>query len=284
MIALAPWREAVTYRDTWPHEYVVVAKDGQQELLAAFHHRISQGEGIECRFFHSVQEYLFLGQHRYWALQDGDEIILNRALLYKDRRDFVIREGDTGDRGERMSEIEREDTENMPDIGNDDETVNDEQASELGRIQYVENIRAVWPNEAEDFTPWLAENLDALGWELGLELELVEMEKAVGSFFLDILARDGDGGLVAIENQLELTDHGHLGQLLTYAAGCEANIMVWVSPWFRAEHREAINRINRLASSGMKFYGVEVRCIKIGDSLTAPDFRVIAAPSDWGWV
>ena len=74
MIARAPWREAVTYRDTWPHEYVVVEKDGQQELLAAFHHRISQGEGVECRFFHRTQKYLFLGEYKYWALQDGDEM------------------------------------------------------------------------------------------------------------------------------------------------------------------------------------------------------------------
>ena len=98
MIARAPWREAVTYRDTWPHEYVVVEKDGQQELLAAFHHRVSRGEGVECRFFHRTQDYLFLGEYKYWALRGDDDVILNRALLYKDRRDFVIREGDTGDR------------------------------------------------------------------------------------------------------------------------------------------------------------------------------------------
>lgn len=99
LIARAPWREAVTYRDTWPHEYVVVEKDGQQELLAAFHHRVSRGEGVECRFFHWTQKYLFLGEYEYWALQDGDDdVILNRGLLYKDRRDFVIWEGDTGER------------------------------------------------------------------------------------------------------------------------------------------------------------------------------------------
>ena len=94
MIALAPWREAVTYRDTWPHEYVVVEKDGQQELLAAFSHRISRGEGVECSFFHRTQKYLFLGEHKYWTMAGDDDVILNRALLYKDRRDFVIREGD----------------------------------------------------------------------------------------------------------------------------------------------------------------------------------------------
>ena len=100
LIARAPWREAVTYRDTWPHEYVVVNKDGQRELLDAFLHRISQGEGVECQFFHRTQKYLFLGDHKYWALQDGDETILNRALLYKDRRDFRIQQGDTGKRDE----------------------------------------------------------------------------------------------------------------------------------------------------------------------------------------
>ena len=249
MIVRAPWREAVTYRDTWPHEYVVVKKDGQQELLAAFLHRISRGEGVECRFFHQTQKYLFLGEYKYWALQDGDETILNRALLYKDRRDFVIREGDTGKR-EELEEV----TEDV-------------------------NVRELWPYEDRDFTPWLANNLDILGKELGMELEFVSLEEPVGPFYLDILAKDANSGaLVAIENQLEWTDHTHLGQLLTYAAGCDANVAVWVTTWVGYEHGEAINRLNEWTGGKVEFYGVEIEATKRGDSPPEPRFRLVASP------
>lgn len=107
LIANAPWREAVTYRDTWPHEYVVVNRDGQQELLAAFCERIERGEGVECRFFHQTRPYLFLGDYKYWIMVDCSDVdldaedhVLNRARLYRDRRDFVIQAGDTGRRGD----------------------------------------------------------------------------------------------------------------------------------------------------------------------------------------
>ena len=100
LIDRAPWREAVTYRDSWPHEYVVIQKDAQQELLAAFCDRILRGEGVQCRFFHQVRPYLFLGDYKYWIMDEVEEIepetydsVLNRALLYRDRRDFVIQPG-----------------------------------------------------------------------------------------------------------------------------------------------------------------------------------------------
>ena len=103
LIAQAPWREAVTYRDSWPHEYVVIKKDAQHNLLAAFCERIARGEGVECWFFGWKRRYLFLGGHKYWTMTecpdidlDADDYVLNRALLYRDRRDFEIREGDTG--------------------------------------------------------------------------------------------------------------------------------------------------------------------------------------------
>lgn len=105
LIADAPWREAVTYRETWPHEYVVVKRDGQEALLAAFCERIERGEGVECRFFHQKRKYLFLGDYKYWTMTECPDIdldvgdyVLNRALLYRDRRDFEIRKGDTGKR------------------------------------------------------------------------------------------------------------------------------------------------------------------------------------------
>ena len=110
LIARAPWREAVTYRETWPHEYVVVKRDGQQALLAAFCQRIQRGEGVEGRFFHQPRQYLILGEYRYWTMTDcaemdldNEEYVLNRAPLFKDRRDFIIREGDTASREERNS-------------------------------------------------------------------------------------------------------------------------------------------------------------------------------------
>ena len=103
LIAQAPWREAVTYRDSWPHEYVMVKRDGQRDLLAAFCERIARDEGVECRFFGWNRRYLFLGDHKYWTMTEcpdmdleADDYALNRALLYRDRRDFEIREGDTG--------------------------------------------------------------------------------------------------------------------------------------------------------------------------------------------
>ena len=103
LIANAPWREAYTYRDTWPHEYVVAKKDGQEELMAAFCERISRGEGVECQFFPQTRPYLFIGDYKYWIMVDCNDIdleagdhVLNRARLYRDRRDFVIQQGDTG--------------------------------------------------------------------------------------------------------------------------------------------------------------------------------------------
>ena len=109
LIARAPWREAVTYRETWPHEYVLIKQDKQRELLAAICARIANGEGIEGRFFNRTSAYLFIGEYKYWPYTPCDEIdldatedevVLNRAPLYRDRRDFVIRAGDTGIREE----------------------------------------------------------------------------------------------------------------------------------------------------------------------------------------
>ena len=107
LIARAPWREAVTYRETWPHEYVLTEKDDQRELLEAVCARLRAGEGVRCRFFAMRNTYLFVGNHKYWlmvdyhdvdAYNDEGDYVLNRALLYHDRRDFIIQPGDTGKR------------------------------------------------------------------------------------------------------------------------------------------------------------------------------------------
>lgn len=103
LIQAAPWREAVTYRDTWPHEYVLSIKDQQEELFQAVCTRMCQGEGTTCYFFKTEHTYLFIGDYKYWFMTPCHEIpkptnidyVLNRAKLYRDRRDFVIRDGDT---------------------------------------------------------------------------------------------------------------------------------------------------------------------------------------------
>ena len=106
MIGRAPWREAVTYRETWPHEYVLSRKDGQRELIELVCARFRAGEGVEGTFFGRSNTYLFIGDCKYWLmthwevldLDDGQDYVLNRARLYRDRRDFVIQTGDTGRR------------------------------------------------------------------------------------------------------------------------------------------------------------------------------------------
>ena len=105
LIARAPWREAVTYRETWPHEYVLTEKDEQRELLAVVCERFRSGEGVPSRFFRMENEYLFIGGYKYWLMTDYNDIdpyndegdyVLNRAPLYRDRRDFVVQTGDSG--------------------------------------------------------------------------------------------------------------------------------------------------------------------------------------------
>ena len=144
-------------------------------------------------------------------------------------------------------------------------------------------VRTKWRSEAHDFTPWLAENLHLLGDEIGMTLELVQMEKPIGPFSLDILAKESNSGeRVAIENQLEGTDHSHLGQLLTYAAGCEAKVAIWVAPDFVYQHAEALHRLNEWTSQEVRFYGVKVEVTRrAGDSGLEPRLRTVVYPGGW---
>lgn len=152
----------------------------------------------------------------------------------------------------------------------------------LGRLRHVANARDVWISEAGDFTPWLAENLDVLADELGMTLTLVSVEVPVGDFRLDIQATSGDGHSVIIENQLERTDHAHLGQLLTYASGLEAATVVWVAPKFRDDHRRALDWLNERTDTGVEFFGVEITVVQIGETgPRAPVFTVVARPNGW---
>lgn len=146
-------------------------------------------------------------------------------------------------------------------------------------------VRDYWGHEALEFTPWLAqrENLDLLGQALELtELEVVGTEQAVGPFRADILCREiGSDGLVLIENQLGRTDHSHLGQIITYAAGLGASKVVWVAPAFTEEHRAALDWLNRITHEDFHCFGVQVELWRIGDSALAPRFHVVAKPNDW---
>lgn len=152
----------------------------------------------------------------------------------------------------------------------------------LGRIEKIDDLSKVWPHEAADFTPWLAEHISELGEALGLELELQDQEAPVGSFSLDLLARESaTNRTVIIENQLKPTDHGHLGQLLTYAGGYDANVIVWVAKNFRDEHRQAIDWLNQRTDEDTKFFGVAVELWKIDTSRPAPHFNVVSAPNEW---
>ena len=155
--------------------------------------------------------------------------------------------------------------------------------SKLGRLQKVE-LRDIWESESTDFTPWLAqeENIQLLGSSIGIDLVVEKVEQQVGPFRADILCRDeGNDNLVLIENQLEKTDHKHLGQLLTYATGTKAVSIVWVAADFTDEHRAALDWLNSITDENFNFFGLEVELYKIGDSPVAPHFKVICQPNDW---
>lgn len=154
----------------------------------------------------------------------------------------------------------------------------------LGRIERVD-LRSIWTSEDRHFTPWLAqsENLEILGEALGIELELEAQEKDVGPFRADILCKNTaeKDSWVVIENQIEKTDHKHLGQLLTYAAGLRASTIVWISAQFSEEHRAALDWLNQLTDKTVRFFGLEVELWKIGDSPAAPRFNIVCQPNDW---
>lgn len=142
--------------------------------------------------------------------------------------------------------------------------------------------REVWINEAHDFTPWLSQNLDLLGSALDMDLEFVRTESSVGSYSCDIEALEtGTKRRVVIENQLEQTDHSHLGQLLTYAAGLDATVVIWISTKVRDEHREAIDFLNRHTREGLDFFAIALELVRIGDSRPAVVFRLAASPNAW---
>lgn len=154
--------------------------------------------------------------------------------------------------------------------------------STLGKLERIP-LRKAWAHEAIEFTPWLAQadNLQLLAETLGLdELELVGVEYPVGDFNVDILCSD-NGGKVIIENQLEKTNHTHLGQILTYAAGVGARKVIWVAESFRTEHVAALEFLNQHTTDELNFFAVEIELWRIGESPMAPSFNVVVKPNDW---
>lgn len=153
----------------------------------------------------------------------------------------------------------------------------------LGKIKQV-NLKDVFEKEDKDFTPWLNENLDILGGKLNLDIIDSNIEENVGNFSCDIIARDSDSNkIIIIENQFGTTNHDHLGKILTYAAGKQAGIIIWIAENFREEHKKALEWLNENVDpeGGPSFFGVEIKLIKIEDSPPAPDFRIVVKPNDW---
>lgn len=153
--------------------------------------------------------------------------------------------------------------------------------AQLGRMTTVPP-REIWPHEAWDFTPWLLANVDVLSDLLGMDLTLDGAEHPVGEFSLDLIGRDvTTGGVVIVENQLEISDHTHLGQIITYAAGTDPKTIVWITTGFRLEHRAAIDWLNERTDEKTRVFGVVIHVVRIGDSEPAPNFELVAQPNDW---
>ena len=154
----------------------------------------------------------------------------------------------------------------------------------LGQLKEIKDLRRVWPHEALDFTTWLAEedNLMLLSDVVGLEITVDETESSVGDFNVDIYATEtGTDRKIIIENQLEDTNHDHLGKLITYASGKAADIVIWVVKRAREEHRAAIEWLNNHTDENIAFFLLEVKLFQIGDSDIAVKFEVIEKPNDW---
>jgi hypothetical protein len=155
---------------------------------------------------------------------------------------------------------------------------------QLGKVDTIKDIRQIWPDEAKDFTSWLAteDGLKLLGQAVHLKLELVQREAKVGPFSADLLARvvgRKEDHLVVVENQFGKADHDHFGKLLTYASGLKAKTVVWIAESFTDEHRQALDWINETAGERVAYFGLEVYVIKIGSSDPAPQFRLISSPN-----
>ena len=144
------------------------------------------------------------------------------------------------------------------------------------------DLREVWKHEALDFTNWVAENLGALSDAVGVDIKLIQTEASVGKFNVDILAEeDLTGRKIIIENQLEATDHDHLGKIITYASGHNAEIIIWIVKDTRDEHQKAIEWLNDHTDEDISFFLIRIELWKIDDSKPAPKFEIVVSPNEW---
>lgn len=152
----------------------------------------------------------------------------------------------------------------------------------LGTLKEITDLRSIWPHEALNFTPWVAENVDLLADAVGLDITVDETESSVGDFNVDIYASEtGTDRKIIIENQLEDTDHDHLGKLITYASGKGADVVIWVVKHAREEHKAAVEWLNNHTDDKIGFFLCEIKLFQIGDSQIAPSFTVVERPNDW---
>lgn len=153
----------------------------------------------------------------------------------------------------------------------------------LGKIEKID-LRDIWKHEAADFSNWLAQpdNFQLLSEEIGLDMQVISTEANVGSFSADILAEETNTGKkIIIENQLETTNHDHLGKIITYASGVEAHYIIWIFKEIREEHRRAIDWLNEITDEDFNIFAIKMELWKIADSLPAPKFNIICSPNDW---
>ena len=152
----------------------------------------------------------------------------------------------------------------------------------LGTLKEITDLRSIWPHEALNFTPWVAENVDLLADAVGLDITVDETESSVGDFNVDIYASEtGTDRKIIIENQLEDTDQDHLGKLITYASGKGADVVIWVVKHAREEHKAAVEWLNNHTDDKIGFFLCEIKLFQIGDSQIAPAFTVVERPNDW---
>ena len=150
-----------------------------------------------------------------------------------------------------------------------------------------QEVRDYWEHEANKFTPWLADQIRTEGVSefedaLGLDLEVIDEERSVGRYNVDILAEVVDDNRnVVIENQLGSSDHDHLGKSIAYASGVDADIIAWIAPRFHDEHRDAIQWLNQNSREGVDLFAIRLEVWKIGDSDPAVRFNPVAEPSEW---
>ena len=154
----------------------------------------------------------------------------------------------------------------------------------LGKMEKVEDLRTIWKHEAQDFSKWLSkeENLEMLSNTVGINIVLDERESNVGNFYIDLYAtEEGTGRKIIIENQLESTNHEHLGKIITYASGKGADIVIWIVKYARDEHKQAIEWLNQHTDENINFFLIEVELWKIDNSLPAIKFNVAESPNSF---